>query len=369
MNTFQSIRNKIKEKVVIKNFKRTIQNFLLIIFFFQFKYGVSYIKGISGHFNLGMSLINNEWSELRNYYWSDSPLFHILQKIFQIRNYETYIIFIYITTLFFLLLISIKISELENLSIFFILSGWLISVSWVVGLVDALIVWLILYNSIDVIKNEKLDIRNFLINIFLTFNHFAISIFINFTIFIIWNDKKSKKLIFLSTSYLFGFLINMLYKSLIQFNGETRVHYLLRPTVIPTLFENNPEVLKYIIFSGFYGFLPVIIFFLYKNFFKNMSKIFIPLVIAILGSFLAADSSRIFSYLAIPTILITIYKIKDDLDSRLLNILSIASIFFVIFFEEYWVIDHIYIFSGSEYGADSRILYEVIIEKFRAIIN
>lgn len=369
MNTFQFIRNKIKEKVVSENFKRTIQNFLLIIFFFQFKYGISYIKGISGHFNLGMSLINNEWSDLRNYYWSDSPLFHILQKIFQIRNYETYIIFIYITTLFFLLLISIKISELENLSVFFILSGWLISVSWVVGLVDALIVWLILYNSIDVIKNKKLDIRNFLINIFLTFNHFAISIFINFILFTVWTDKKSKKLFFLSTSYFFGFLINMFYKSLIQFNGETRMHYLLRPTVIPTLFENNPEVLKYIFFSGFYGFLPVITLFLYKNFSKNMSKIFIPLLIATLGSFLAADSSRIFSYLAIPVILIITFKIKEDLSTRSVNILTIASIFIVIFFEEYWVIDHLYVFSGSEYGADSRILYEVIIEKVRAIFN
>lgn len=355
-------------KKYIRN-KNGIFNFLLIFLLIHLKYGVTYIKGIIGHFNLGLSLINNQWSNLRNYYWSDSPLLHILQKLFKINDFENYILFIYLFTIFILFLISHKLTELDSYSIFFIFSGWLISVSWNFGLVDSLIVLIILHLSIDVIKKRNIGLKQFLLNTFLIFNHFALGLFFNIILYFIWNDKNKVKIKFLFISFLIGFFTNYSYKLIIGFEGETRLHYLLRPNVIPGLFENNPEVFQYIFFSSFYGFLPLLIFFLYKNFVINFKLIFTPLFIALFGSSLAADSSRILSYLVIPLLVLVIFNVKEYNKFEKQNLLLSFSLIITIFFNEYWVIDNKYVFSGFEYGGDSRIIYEVLVDKIRSVFN
>lgn len=345
-------------------------NYLLIVLLVHLKYGVVYIGGITGHFELGVSLINNEWSDLRNYYWSDSPLFNILQKILRIEKFENYVVFIYLLTMLILFFIAMKIYELGKLSTVFILSGWLISTSWVFGLVDALLVLLILHIFIDLITKNEFSTKSFFFNSILVFNHFAIAIFINFLIFVLWKKNKFKKLIIILSSFVSGLVLNIFYKSIIGFNGETRLHYLLRPDTIPNLFENNPALLKYVLFSGFYGFVPFLIYFLLTS--SNSSKIIIPFVVAIMGSSLAQDTSRIFSYLIIPVILIVIFELNDLLKEenfKYFNSLIIVSFLIVIFVEEYWVIHPEYIFNGKDYGGFSKLIYEILISKINFIIR
>lgn len=350
--------------------KKIFENYLLILLLVHLKYGVVVIGGINGHFQLGLSLLNNEWSDLRNYYWSDSPLFNILQAILRIDTFDNYVLFVYLLTLFFLYLIADKVTELEKFSTVFILSGWLISVSWVFGLIDALLVLLILHIFIDLIQKNEFSTKSYLFNSILVFNHFAIGIFINVLIFVLWNKKSIKKSIIISSSFVLGLVLNLFYKNIIGFNGETRLHYLLRPNTIPDLFENNPALLKFVLVSGFYGFIPFLIYFLLTSI--NSSKILVPFVIALLGASLAQDTSRIFSYLIIPVILIVVFDLHDSIKEgkfNYFNKLVLTSFLIVLFVEEYWVIHPEYIFHGKDYGGFPKVVYEIVISKINLIIR
>ena len=350
----------------IKSKSSILSNFLILIFLVHFRYGVVFISSINGHFELGLSLINRSWNELRNYYWSDSPLFNIFQTIFKINEFENFVVLIYLSTLLFLFLIAIKIAEIGKLSLAFILSGWLISVSWFFGLVDALLVYLIVSIFVDIIKNNKFSLKIGVLNSFLVFNHFAIGIFINFILFSVWKEKKIHKVLAIFTSFSVGIGLNLLYKLIIEFNGETRLHYLLGPKVIPNLYEAFPEMLRFVLFSGFYGSLPLVLYFLNKNFYINAKKITLPLTIAILGASLAKDASRIFSYLIIPVILIILFELNsyfNTTNDKLVGSLLLCSILIVIVIDEYWVLGPNIIFDGKSTGGFSKLIYEILLNK------
>jgi len=363
---------------ILQNFKINSKiiylNFLLILLLSHFKYGIVYLPSINGHFELGVSLIDKKWSNLRNYYWSDSPLFNILQYFFKVNDFENYIILIYLLSLIFLFLISIKLSLLKEYSYLFVLGGWLVSVSWVFGLVDPVIVFCIISISINTIISRKFGWSEILLLVFLVFNHFAIALFFSFVIFFFIDKKIIEKVIKLTASYIVGFLINLMYKNIIGFNGETRLHFLLRQETIPELLHSFPQLLKYTIFSSFYGLIPILIYYLVFSKNKINVKLILNLTIALIGASLGTDFTRLFSYLIIPAL---IYILNEVQKSKINDInyyyfkksLFIFSFLIILFFEEYWVIAPQYINHGSEYGGYSRILWESIVGKLISFKN
>ncbi len=296
--------NKIKENFLPVSFNLITATFLSHAFF-----KLSFNDWIYSEFEIYKNI---EKTTLDNYpFYLESPLFFILKKIFFIENIDVYLLVVYLFFNFCVLLICLNINFLGPYGPLFFFSGWLVTCSWFLGYVDILSALLLVIISKWILLNKKNFSSWAFIFLLLAFNHFGIFIF-SIISFIFLIDKKFRKKL-LYSSFIGGFIASVLknlYLDYINFAGRGRIRMLFNQNILDDATNFISEFLPSLIWSGFLGCIFILFLIIFVKEYSFSQKYIISSFVALLGTGIVVDSSRIFSILLIPTILFLIFEIS-----------------------------------------------------------
>ena len=141
-----------------------VVNLFIAIFLSHIFYKVTFIDRIKGEFELIDQIKSG--SVISTQFYVESPIFTILGVIFRIDNFDVYLLLVYFLSLFLLFLIVLNLKFLDNYSTLFLLTGWVVTISWFMGHVDVLSVLLLLLISKLTLK-KRVDQKNLVIFYFL----------------------------------------------------------------------------------------------------------------------------------------------------------------------------------------------------------
>ncbi len=292
------------QKIFYDNF---VVNLLIAIFLSHIFYKVTFIDRVKGEFELIDQLKSG--SVISTQFYVESPIFTMLGLVFRIDNFDVYLLFVYLFSLVLLFLIVFNLKFLGSYSTFFLLTGWVVTISWFMGHVDVLSVLLILLISKLTLENsvdqKKLVIFYFL----LTVNHNAIAFVCFFVLLVLIERIKRKSfLIYSLVGQVVGNILISFYLNRINFSGRGRLRFVFNDNVILDSINFVSENIFIVIWSGFMSLLILQIVFSITNGWDLNKKFIISTFICIFFTCIALDTSRIFSLAVIP---ISIYSISS----------------------------------------------------------
>ena len=299
---------KLREKYFYKDL---FINLLIVFFLSHIFYKISFIDRIFDEFLLisQLNLGNIESSQ----FFVESPIFTMLGFILKINDFDVYLLFVYIISILFLLIIVLNIKFLGKYSSLFLLSGWLVTTSWFMGHVDILSVLLIVLITKNQQENEENKIGLLILYLLLTINHNALA-FVCFFIFLVL-IKNSKKISFAIYSFIGQVIGNALisfYLNIFNFSGRGRLRFVFNENVILDSVNFVSNNIIALLWSGFLGFSFIIFLFSSTSSWTVNRNIFSSLIIALFFTSIALDTSRIFSLSVIPITLFTIKALKES---------------------------------------------------------
>ena len=154
-------------------------DFLIAVFLSHIYYKISFIETIEKEFSLISQIRASNVTSTS--FFVESPTNTIIALFFGINDIDIFKIVVYIITVFSLTLIVFNIQFLERYSTLFF-GGWLTTVSWFIGYVDAVSVLLIVLISKFTLENENSFYKLSLLFLALSVNHNAIA----FAIFLLF---------------------------------------------------------------------------------------------------------------------------------------------------------------------------------------
>jgi hypothetical protein len=310
---------------------RIIFNFVILQVLQNLVYGLTYKDYIYIDFDITVQII--EKSLVSNNFSIDSPTFYLIPSLLRITNQDIYLLFIYIFSQLIIYLICVHIDFLGNISSLFLFSGWVVTISWFMGypdVVSILLVILIMKN----ILHKKISLSTFIWILFLVINHYALAVFLLIIVLIlVHNDLKIKFTIYSISGFAIGRFLVQIYLNYIEFNGRTRLRFIFNDGVLETAVTLASNNLIYLIISGTLGLTILFFIFSYFEKFYYNRNLYIAYLIALIGTALSLDSSRIFSILVLPIIIFMLYRFQDivKLEIKTQNLLyfviAITSIF------------------------------------------
>ncbi len=341
-------------------------NYLFVQVLVHIVYKVTFIDQIEEHFNISKNLFN-ETNSLTQFF-IESPLLLILGNVLSIQTLDRYLIITYLFIQFFILLICLELNFLGNYSALFLITGWVVTVSWFVGYVDILSVYILVLICKRTLNND-VDGKFFLLFLILTINHYAIALFSIFIIGVLYIQKNIKNYFVLSTtSFLLGYFIMNRFLNFINFSGRSRIRFIFNDGVLKSsvdFISNN--FLEYL-WSGFLGVLFLFIYILLARPWSESRQYLIALLIMIAATSLGLDTSRIFSILLVPLSIKVIYDFKNnkllkDINNKIVIFLSTIS---TLFFQERFVYGKVNIESPNIQSKD---FYELIPQLVNSIFS
>ena len=299
---------RIKEKFYYKDL---FINLLISFFLSHVFYKITFIDRVFDEFLL-INQINSGNIE-SNQFFVESPVFTILGLILNINDFDIYLLFVYMISVFFLLLIVLNIKFLEKYSSLFLLSGWLITTSWFMGHVDILSVLLIVLITKNLQRNEGNKISLLILYLILTVNHNALS-FVCFFIFLVLieNSKKITFAIYSFGGQVIGNALISFYLNRFNFSGRGRLRFVFNENVILDSVNFVSNNIIALLWSGFLGFSLILLLFSSTSSWSVNRNIFSSLIIALFFTSIALDTSRIFSLSVIPITLFTIKALNES---------------------------------------------------------
>jgi len=304
---------------VVKNFKNnTLIDYLIAIFLSHIFYRITFIDSLDNEFSI-VGQIKNSNLTSQNFF-IESPTFTLIALGLGIESLDVYKLLIYAITLTCLLLIVLNVQYLGSYSTLFIFSGWLITCSWFLGYVDVLTVLIMVLISKNINKNDPSFIKIGLYFLFLSLNHNAISFAVSIIYLILANKNIIVKLCSsIIASQLIGNLLIQYYLNLINFSGRGRLRFVFNDNIIEKASGFLGENIFVVLWSGFFG--TSIILILISNVlpWKEIKKILISILISLLFTSIALDTSRIFGLLIVPIILyiLDLYKNNIEFENKL----------------------------------------------------
>ena len=290
-------------------------NLLIAIFLSHIFYKITFINRIDGEFELINQLKSGSVTSTQ--FYVESPLFTMLGFVFRINNFDVYLLFVYLLSLFFLFLIVFNLKFLGNYSTLFLLTGWVVTISWFMGHVDILSVLLLLLISKLTLEKEIDQKMLVMFYFLLTVNHNAIA-FVCFFILIVLieENKRASFLIYSIIGQVIGNVLISFYLNRINFSGRGRLRFVFNENVILDSINFVSENIFIVIWSGFMSLLILQIIFSITNGWEHSKKFIISTFICIFFTCIALDTSRVFSLAVIP---ISIYSIKSFKKSSYLD--------------------------------------------------
>jgi len=319
----------------LKNFKIKFESnlfidFLIAIFLSHIYYKITFIDTIEREFSLINQIkVNNVTSSS---FFVESPTNTLVSLIFGINDIDMFKIVVYMITILSLILIVLNIQFLERYSTLFLFGGWLSTVSWFIGYVDAVSVLLIVLICKFTIQNENNYYKLSLLFLALSINHNAIA-FAIFLIILFLTKEKNKYSIYSIIGLLIGNLIIRFYLNFIGFSGRGRLRFVFNENVLQDSINFLSENLLVVFWSGFLG--VSVMFFWISNFIKwsEVKLIYISLLICLFFTSLGLDTSRIFSILVVPVLIYLLNLINKekliDIKTNVAYSLSVLSHFLI----------------------------------------
>ncbi len=296
--------NKIKE-----NFLPILLNLITATFLSHAFFKLSFNDWIYNEFEIYKKIEN---TTLENYpFYLESPLFFIIKKLFSIENIDVYLLVVYLFFNFCIFLICLNINFLGQYGPIFFFSGWLVTCSWFLGYVDILSTLLLVIISKWILLNDKNTFIWTFLFLLLAFNHFGIFIFSIISFLFLSDNEQRKKLIF--SSFTGGFIASILknwYLDYINFLGRGRFRTLFNQNILDDATGFISEYFPSLIWSGFLGSIFILFLIVLTKEYKFSQKYIFSSFVALIGSGIVVDSSRIFSILLIPTIVFLIYELS-----------------------------------------------------------
>ncbi len=291
------------------------QTFYLNLFISQLLihvvYKLTYIDFIENHLKISKNLFDRNFE--KNQFFIESPFYILLSNILKIINIDVFLIFIYLITQIFLLLILINIDFLGNYSTIFLFSGWLVTISWFMGYVDIISVFLTVIISKQVFQdNEQIDFKLIFYFTLLCVNHYGIAIFIFINILLLSSKKKNKELfkyslIGLTVGY---FLINF-YLNFINFSGRSRIRFIFNDGVLKNSIDFVSNNFLELLWSGLLGTIFILLYFVFTSERQQIIKYLSVVIASVFATSLGLDTSRIFSIIILPLVIKMIIDFKN----------------------------------------------------------
>ena len=311
-------------------------DFLIAVFLSHIYYKITFIETIEKEFSLISQIRASNVTSTS--FFVESPTNTIIALLFGINDIDIFKIVVYIITVFSLTLIVFNIQFLERYSTLFLFGGWLTTVSWFIGYVDAVSVLLIVLISKFTLENENSYYKLSLLFLALSVNHNAIA-FAIFLIILFLTKNKYKFSIYSFIGILIGNLIVRFYLDYIGFSGRGRLRFVFNQNVLQDSISFLSENLLIVLWSGFLG--VSVMFFWISNFIKWMEvrSIFISMLICLFFTSLGLDTSRVFSILLVPVLIYLLNLINKekliDVKTNIAYSLSVLSHFIIGIFYVY----------------------------------
>jgi len=313
----------------------TVFNFLVTQVLVHVIFGTSFTNTIFHEFEISKEVKN--FDIFYSSYNVDTPVFHILGSIIGLEDFRYFAVMVFLVTNIVLYFICYNIAFLDENSVVFLFSGWLVTVSWFMGYVDVFTVLLtvLIFKSLFLKHSKK---ETIFYAAFLTFNHYGIALFIILIFLVLIFDTELKKFTkFLVFGYLSGRIILEIYLTIVNYNGRSRFRFVFNDNVLDQVFYLSSSNSLDLILSGFLGVLVYLIIYIYYSNSLSKSKIVVSLSIALIGCSLALDTSRVFSMLVLPLnlyLLKNFEKIVKFENLQLKKFLPFVAFIFMIFIDE-----------------------------------
>jgi hypothetical protein len=321
---------------------RILFNFLLIQVLINLVYSPTFKNDIKNDFNINLELINGNLTSTN--FSIDSPTFYLIPSYLKIQNFDNYLLFIYLITQLLIYFICVNIDFLGDISSIFLFTGWVVTISWFMGYPDVVSIFLLTYITKRLIQNSV----NYDLIIWLTLlviNHYALAIFLLLNFIILSKKGSTFKISAYSLgSFIAGRQIVELYLNNINFNGRNRLRFIFNDGILDSAVKLLSSNLFAVILSGFLGVL--VLFFIYSFYdnFENNRKIYFSIIISLIGTGLSLDTSRIFSILVIPVIIVMLSRFNKlvPIENKFKNILYFSICIFSLLIGENHVYGEVY---------------------------
>ena len=341
-------------------------NYLFIQVLVHIVYRVTFLDQVEEHFNISKNLFSETGSLTQ--FFIESPLLLILGNVLNIETLDRYLIITYLFAQIFILLICLELDFLGDYSSLFLISGWVVTISWFVGYVDILSVYILVLICKRILLNNVDKILFFLFLI-LTLNHYAISLFSIITIWVLYIHKNQKNYFMFSIApFIFGFFIMNRFLNYIDFSGRSRIRFIFNDGILQSsvnFISNN--FLEYL-WSGFLGLIILFLYLLFIKPWKQSRQYLISLLIMIAATSLGLDTSRIFSILLVPLSIKVIYDFKNNETIQSINskVLIFISTISTLFFQERYVYGKVNLESPNTQSKD---FYELVPQIVNSIFS
>tara|TARA_B100000941_G_scaffold60529_3_gene39841 strand:- start:28236 stop:29309 length:1074 start_codon:yes stop_codon:yes gene_type:complete len=341
-------------------------NYLFIQVLVHIVYRVTFLDQVEEHFNISKNLFSETGSLTQ--FFIESPLLLILGNVLNIETLDRYLIITYLFAQIFILLICLELDFLGDYSSLFLISGWVVTISWFVGYVDILSVYILVLICKRMLLNN-VDKTLFFLFLILTLNHYAISLFSIITIWVLYIHKNQKNYFMFSIApFIFGFFIMNRFLNYINFSGRSRIRFIFNDGVLQSsvnFISNN--FLEYL-WSGFLGLIFLFLYLLFIKPWKQSRQYLISLLIMITATSLGLDTSRIFSILLVPLSIKVIYDFKNNETIQTINskVLIFISTISTLFFQERYVYGKVNLESPNTQSKD---FYELVPQIVNSIFS
>jgi len=310
--------------------------------------------------------ITNQFSQLNISsidFHINSPTLYLLGIIYEFEGkVDLFNIVLILINFIFIIFIIKAIEFLDIYQYLFLASGWFLTSSWWIGYVDSILVFctIILFKQTN--KEDKNSAILFFTVFLLSFSHYVLAFFI-ILILIILQTPNLKDFFPFIAGYLTGIIINKLLLNFLNFDGVSRISYLIDPN--RNIFERTVESISnnffVVIFSAFMGMF--FLLFIYSYNLQNI-RIFTSLAIAIFVTSLSLDTTRIMSVLVVPVLLKLLSDISQETLDNKINIKYQHLIMFIgvltpFIFPNYHVWDNV-VYTVSPFSEDSSFFTSLI---------
>lgn len=303
---------KSKIKILINRFENNLfLDLLVTIFLSHIYYKITFTETVSKDFSL-LDQIRNDYVTTTSFF-VESPTFAVMGLLLNFENLDTYKLLIYLVAFVCLVLIVINIQFLGKYSTLFLFGGWLVTCSWFVGYVDSISALIMVLIFKEIFIKEFSISKILLLFTILCINHNGISMAVSLIYLVLVNKKYRVKFsIIILISQLLGNIVIQFYLNYIGFSGRGRFRFIFNDNVIENAVSFLGNNLLAVLWSGFLGSSFLILLIANVISWGEMRRVFTAIVIALLFTSIALDTSRIFSLLVLPVILYSLMEFKDQ---------------------------------------------------------
>ena len=343
-------------------------NLLISQLLIHIVYKLTYIDYIENHLEISKNLFDSNFE--KNQFFIESPFYILLSNILKITNIDIFLILIYLTTQIFLLFILIKINFLGNYSTIFLFSGWLVTVSWFMGYVDIISVFLIIILSKQIFQeNKQIDLKITLYFALLSLNHYGIAIFIFINLLLLSNKKRIMELFKYSLiGIAIGYLFINIYLNFISFSGRSRIRFIFNDGILRNSIDFVSNNLLELFWSGLLGTIFILLYFVFTSERQEIIKYLSVVIVSVFATSLGLDTSRIFSIIILPLVIKMIIdfknqKIQNTTIERIIILLVVGVTFL---FQEQYIYGKVNLVSPNQISPN---LYDLITKLVNSLFS